>query len=116
VRVTRTVWVLARMLLHHANTVDASFIPWARENTGIEVVVKRNDDVQGIRIRSRRWVVERTNAWIAAHRRRARDYERLTECSEVMIDLVMIDVMAARLGGGTAWRHWRDMKPELSLI
>jgi hypothetical protein len=23
----------------------------------------------------------------------------------------MIDIMAARLGGGTAWRHWRDMDP-----
>jgi len=27
-----------------------------------------------------------------------------------MIDLAMIDVMAARLAGGTTWRHWRDMK------
>ncbi len=101
----------------YANTVDASFIPWARENTGIEVVVvKRTDDVKGFQVLPWRWVVERTNAWIAAHRRRARDYERLTECSEAMIDLAMIDVMAARLAGGTAWRHWRDMKPELSVI
>ena len=85
----------------YANAVDDSLIDWARENTGIEVVVvKRTDDVKGFRILPRRWVIERTNAWISAHRRLAREYERLVECSEAMIDLAMIDVMAARLAGG----------------
>jgi transposase len=101
----------------YANAVDDSLIDWARENTGIEVVVvKRTDDAKGFRILPRRWVIERTNAWISAHRRLAREYERLVECSEAMIDLAMIDVMAARLAGGTAWRHWRDMNPEPSVI
>ncbi|MGH3281687.1 MAG: IS5 family transposase [Trebonia sp.] len=101
----------------YANAVDDSLIAWARENTGIEVVVvKRTDDVKGFKILPRRWVIERTNAWISAHRRLAREYERLVECSEAMIDLAMIDVMAARLAGGTTWRHWRDMEPEPSVI
>jgi transposase len=101
----------------YANKVDASFIPWARENTGIEVVVvKRTDDAKGFQVLPWRWVVERTNAWIAAHRRLARDYERLVECSEAMIDLAMIDVMAARLAGGTTWSHWRDMVTEPSVV
>jgi transposase len=101
----------------HANAVDDSVIAWARENAGIEVVVvKRADDVKGFRILPRRWVVERTNAWISAHRRLAREYERIVECSEAMIDLAMIDVMAARLAGGRAWRYWRDMEPAPSVI
>jgi transposase len=48
-------------------------------------------------------------AWVTAHRRCARDYERLVETSETMIDLAMIDVMGKRLTGGTAWRQWRTM-------
>jgi transposase len=93
----------------YANAVDNSIIAWSRENTGIEVVVvKRTDDMKGFRILPRRWVIERTNAWIAAHRRLAREYERLAECSEAMIDLAMIDIMAARLAGGRPWRHWRE--------
>lgn len=97
----------------YANAVDDSLIGWALENTGIRVeVVKRTDDLKGFRVLPRRWVIERTNAWISAHRRLAREYERLVECSEAMIDLAMIDVMAARLAGGRPWRRWRDMAPE----
>jgi hypothetical protein len=33
-----------------------------------------------------------------------------------MIDLAMIDVMAARLAGGRPWRHWRDIEPLPSVI
>ena len=76
----------------YADAVDDSIIDWALENTGITVeVVKRSDDVKGFKVLPRRRVVERTNAWISAHRRMARDYERLVECSEAMIDLAMID-------------------------
>jgi transposase len=94
----------------YANAVDASFLPWARENLSIELqVVKRSDDVKGFTILPWRWVVERTNAWVSAHRRCTRDYERLTETSAAMIDLAMIDVMGNRLAGGTRWENWRTV-------
>ena len=72
--------------------------------------------MKGFKILPRHWVIERTSAWISAHRRLAREYERLVECSEAMIDLAMIDVMAARLAGVRAWRHWRDMEPAPSIL
>ncbi|HYO17169.1 MAG TPA: transposase [Dermatophilaceae bacterium] len=85
-------------------------IPWAAQELQIDLeVVKRSDDVKGFAVIPWRWVVERTNAWVTAHRRCARDYERLTETSETMIDLAMIDVMGNRLAGGTRWRNWRTM-------
>jgi transposase len=101
----------------YANAVDDSIIGWSRENTGIEVtVVKRTDDVKGFTVLPWRWVVERTNAWISAHRRLAREYERLTETAEAMLDLAMIDIMGNRLAGGTRWAHWRDMAPSPTAI
>jgi transposase len=45
----------------------------------------------------KRWVVERTFAWIARHRRHARDYERNPETSEAMIYVAMISLMSRRL-------------------
>lgn len=94
----------------YANAVDDSIITWARENTPVTVqVVKRTDDLKGFRILPRRWVIERTSAWLSAHRRLARDFERLAETAEAMIDLAMIDVMGNRLAGGTRWEHWRTM-------
>jgi putative transposase len=47
----------------------------------------------------RRWVVERTFAWLGRSRRLARDYERKPEHAEAMIKIAMIRLMAARLAG-----------------
>jgi transposase len=40
-------------------------------------IVKRPDDLHAFEVLPRRWVVERTLAWITRHRRTVRDYERL---------------------------------------
>jgi len=45
----------------------------------------------------RRWVVERTFAWISKHRRTVRDYERLPASHEAMILWAMIVLMTCRL-------------------
>jgi putative transposase len=45
----------------------------------------------------RRWVVERTFAWIGKHRRMSKDYEYLTSSSENMIYLAMIRLILRRL-------------------
>ncbi len=45
----------------------------------------------------RRWVVERTLAWICRHRRHSKDYEYLLESSEALIYAAMIRLMLTRL-------------------
>jgi putative transposase len=45
----------------------------------------------------KRWIVERTFAWISRHRRHSKDYERKPENSETMIYLAMIGLMSKRL-------------------
>jgi Transposase DDE domain len=45
----------------------------------------------------RRWVVERTIAWISRYRRLSKDYEYLPESSEAMIYLAMTRLMLRRL-------------------
>jgi transposase len=45
----------------------------------------------------RRWVVERTFAWIVRCRRLAHDYERLPEHSDAMIKWAMIGLMIRRI-------------------
>lgn len=59
-------------------------------------VVKRQPEQQGFAVLPRRWVVERTFAWLGFHRRLSKDYEALPETSEAMIYVAMIRLMLAR--------------------
>ncbi len=45
----------------------------------------------------KRWVVERTFAWLGRYRRHSRDYERLTESSTSMLRISSIHLMLRRL-------------------
>lgn len=48
-------------------------------------------------VQPKRWVVERTFAWLNRHRRLSKDYERLPETSEAMIYVAMIRLMVKQL-------------------
>jgi putative transposase len=45
----------------------------------------------------KRWIVERTFAWLGRSRRLSKDYEALCETVETWIYIAMIDLMIARL-------------------
>ncbi|MDQ3087055.1 MAG: transposase, partial [Acidobacteriota bacterium] len=60
-------------------------------------VVLRSDDMKGFVVLPKRWVVERTFAWLGNHRRLSKDYERHIKTSETIIQLAMIRLMLRRL-------------------
>lgn len=87
----------------YANRIDTSLVTWAEKAVKIVLqIVRRSDDVKGFQVLPRRWVVERTFGWLIRNRRLSRDYERLTTCSETMIKIAMIRLMAIRLAGEQA--------------
>jgi putative transposase len=51
----------------------------------------------GFQVLPRRWVVERTFAWLGQSRRLSKDYERLCATSETLIYLAMTRIMVRRL-------------------
>jgi transposase len=73
-------------------------VVFARKALALAVeVVKRTDNLGGFKVLPRRWVVERTFAWISKHRRCVRDYETLPEHHETMVYIAMIMTMSRRL-------------------
>jgi transposase len=63
-------------------------------------VVRKAPGQKGFAVIARRWVVERSLAWLTAHRRLARDYERHPATSEATIRWAAISGMVRRLTRG----------------
>ena len=62
----------------------------------LEIVLKLEGQ-KGFQVLPKRWVVERTFAWLTRNRRLARDYERLAASSEAFIYVAMIRLGLRRL-------------------
>ncbi|MFJ8536834.1 IS5 family transposase [Streptomyces sp. NPDC093591] len=66
---------------------------WTAQHLGLVLdVVRRCEDVRGFQALPRRWVVERSFAWLLRSRRLVRDYERRTDTSEAVIRWSMISL------------------------
>ena len=61
-------------------------------------IVKRSDHAKGFTVLPRRWVVERTIAWLNRCRRLAKDWECLNRKARAYILLASIRFMLRRLG------------------
>jgi putative transposase len=59
--------------------------------------VLRPVGVKGFVILPKRWIVERTFAWLARHRRHSKDYEKTTASAEAFTYISMIYLMSKRL-------------------
>ncbi len=65
--------------------------PWRLE------IIKRSDGAKGFMVQAKRWIVERSLAWISRNRRLARDFEARARTATAFIYLAMIKIMVRRL-------------------
>lgn len=64
-------------------------------------IVKRSDRAIGFEVLPRRWVVERTFAWLSRNRRLAKDFEATIASSEAWLYLASVQLLARRLARST---------------
>ncbi len=77
---------------------QAGVVAWAEAELGYRLeVVARPPGSKGFAVLPRRWVVERSFAWIGRYRRLSKDYEALTTTSEAMIWAAVGTTMLRRL-------------------
>lgn len=89
---------LPRLVLIWADQIYTHVADWVNKRCHWTMaIVKRPEGSKGFQVLPRRWVVERTLAWLGRSRRLSKDYERLTETSESMVYAAMIHLMLKRL-------------------
>jgi len=72
-------------------------VAWAKDKTHVTLeIVRRMPWMTGFVVVRRRWVVERTFAWIMKCRRLARDYEQLTCITETLITIAAAATLVRR--------------------
>jgi putative transposase len=85
-------------ILVDAGYAGAEMTQWVKDNFGwIWEVSKRPDNQKGFVVESKRWVVERTFAWLGKCRRLSKDYEYYEHSSQSFIYLALIRMMLKNL-------------------
>jgi putative transposase len=73
-------------------------VAWVKENLHADLsIVLKKELHRGFQALPKRWIIERTNAWISRNRRLARDNERLVTSDEAFIYAAMIRLGLRRL-------------------
>jgi putative transposase len=71
---------------------------WVRRLGGWTLeIVRRNAAPRGFVVLPKRWIVERTFAWLNRSRRLSKDYEERTDTHEALIHIAMIQLMLKRV-------------------
>ena len=77
---------------------QGALVDWVAQRFRFHLaLVKRPKEQKGFAVLPRRWVVERTFAWLSHNRRLSKDYERLAHSSEAFIYIAMTRIMLKRL-------------------
>jgi len=117
-------WLLARLrekfstisLVWADGGYGGRLVVWANSVLALTVsIVKRRDDTSGFVVLPRRWVAERSFAWLTRYRRLVRVYERDPAHHEAMIWWATVHHMTRRLtrelAGQPPARRWGDPPP-----
>jgi len=77
-------------------------IDWVMDQLEIVLeIVSRDPNQRGFQVLPRRWVVERTFAWLGRYRRLSKDYEKCTKSSEGVVYIASIHTMIKRLAAAS---------------
>jgi putative transposase len=100
------IYLLSKVAAHYPRLekvwVDGAygglFPAYAWHIQGIEAEMSIQQKARNYAVTSKRWVVERTFAWLGRSRRLSKDYEYLCQTSENWIYLSMTRLLLRRLG------------------
>lgn len=81
------------------NGYKGDLVTWLLETFGCILEIT-NKTWSGFKVEAKRWVVERTLAWLTRARRLAKEYEKSTESSEAMVYIASTRILLKQLHSG----------------
>ena len=60
-------------------------------------IIRRSDTAKGFEVLPRRWVVERTFAWLGRNRRLAKDFENTVESATAWLFMASVQLITRRI-------------------
>jgi putative transposase len=89
---------LKRIWADAGYAIDTGLVAWVKEQFQWDLeIVQRPPGVKGFQVLPKRWVVERTFAWLGRNRRLSKDYEFLPATTEAWTYLAMTALLTRRL-------------------
>lgn len=76
---------------------SGKFLEFTKQTWNVDFEVVKRNELHKFVVIPKRWIVERTNAWIVKYRRLAKDYERFERTVRNFIFLAMTRLMLKRL-------------------
>lgn len=73
-----------------------SLVGWAKQMFGYEMEVVKRNEMHQFKVLPKRWIVERSLAWLNWSRRLAKDYELLHTTAETMIFIAFAHLLLRR--------------------
>jgi transposase len=99
---TRALWPFIVKIFADAGYQGARAALVAASTGSWVLEIVRRTELHKFAVLPKRWIVERTLAWISRNRRLARDYERYARTVAAFIRLAMIRLMLRRLTRSTS--------------
>jgi putative transposase len=98
-------WLLRRipfsprweLILFDQGYNNETLLLWCQQVLGVRTEIVRREAGKGFQVLAKRWIVERTFAWLNRWRRLSKDYEQLPAVGESFLYIAMIRLMLRRL-------------------
>jgi putative transposase len=90
-------WDRLKLFIFDSGYDSAALMNWCQKLFSVETEVTNRGDQSGFVVQPKRWIVERTFAWLNRFRRLSKDYDQRPDVIEGFIYLAMSHLMLRRL-------------------
>ena len=90
-------WDRLKLFIFDSGYDSPALMNWCQKLFSVETEVTNRGDQSGFVVQPKRWIVERTFAWLNRFRRLSKDYDQRPDVIEGFIYLAMSHLMLRRL-------------------